>query len=94
MNASHIANSGRFVTVSFVKGDGTIRTINGRTGVKRYVKGMGTAQTDGEYLLLSTRGKSGKFDQFRNIDKSSIVEIRADGVQISSNCASKYAKFI
>lgn len=31
------ANKGKFFTATFVKADGTERTLNGRTGVKKYL---------------------------------------------------------
>ena len=69
---------GRFFTVEFMKKDGTIRTINGRLGVKRYLKG-GKATVDGKYYLImwSVRDKG-----YRAVRKDAIVRISCDGALV------------
>lgn len=95
--ANILALSGKFVTVKFVKNDGTVRTINGRVGVKKYIKGTGTArslETQSKYLLVWAREGSPKFDHAKNVAIDRIVSIRANGVSIERNDSSDFARFV
>lgn len=46
------ATNGRFFSVEFLKKDASTRRLNGRVGVKRYVKGTGMAYDPEERGLL------------------------------------------
>lgn len=91
-------NSGRFVTVQWIKNDGTVRTVSARAGVKKYLKCTGKPASDkvkDEYILLWTREKGGlRFNQPRLIRRDSILAIRAEGFKVESNLRSEYAKMI
>lgn len=91
-----IIETGKFCTVKFIKLDGTIRTINGRTGVTKYMKGgfERSEKSKKEYFLISTRAGSPKFDAYRHIRKDTILEIKTGGIVIYSNPASEYRHFI
>lgn len=90
------AASGKFVTVTFVKNDGTIRKINGRVGVKKYLRGGNdrSTATKEKYLLLWTRNGSPKFDAARNIARDRIISIRANGVELKRNDESDFSNFV
>ena len=93
--AQSLASTGQFCTVTFVKENGEIRTINGRTGVKKYLKGnKRSVKTEELYLLLWTRNGSNKFDAARNIARDRIISIKAHGVLAKKNNLSEYAQYV
>lgn len=94
--SSSLVSTGNFCTVTFITVSGEIRTINGRTGVKKYLKGTGkrTAQTNDKYLLLYTRNGSPKFDAPENISRVNIISIKAHGIKADKNNNSAYAKTV
>lgn len=93
--AQSLASTGQFCTVTFVKENGEIRTINGRTGVKKYLKGgHRSAKAEALYLLIWTRNGSSKFDAPRNIARDRIVSIKAHGVLAKKNNFSEYAQYV
>ena len=72
------SSAGKFITVSFVKNDGTYRKINGRIGV-RY-KGMpaetiNRTQAGKEYLRVWSVADRG----YRNISPDTILSVAANG---------------
>lgn len=91
--SSSLVSTGNFCTVSFITNDGEIRTINGRTGVNKYLKGTGnrTQATNNKYFLIYTRDGSPKFNAPRNIAKNRIISIRAHGIRAEKNNNSPYA---
>jgi hypothetical protein len=88
-----LVSTGCFCTVTFLTNDGEVRTINGRTGVKKYLKGTGkrTEATNNNYFLVYTRNGSRSFDAPRNIAKNRIISIRAHGIRAEKNNNSIYA---
>ena len=94
--AHKMASSGQFCTVEFITKAGEIRKINGRTNVRKYIKGTGKRSdaTADKYLLIWTRNGSNKFDNARNINRSSIVSIKAHGVKLATNGESAYRQFV
>jgi hypothetical protein len=77
-----IANSkGKFITVSFIKKDGTARTLNGRTGVTKHLKG-GTSTIDhGKYLVVYDTINTG----YRCVNKDTIMLVTCEGLTIYNN---------
>lgn len=68
----------RFVTISFVKKDGSLRTINGRFGVTKHLKG-GTCSLDkNKFFIIYSIADAG----YRAIDKQKIKSIMMDGMAI------------
>lgn len=66
---------GRFITVVFTKKDNTERTMNGRFGVRKGVKGTQktpTAKIDNPYKVMY----DAKIDDFRHINLETIKEVR------------------
>ena len=97
---SKVSNSlvatGQFCTVTFVTKSGEIRTINGRTGVRKYVKGTGkrTSETDVKYLLLWTRDGSPAFNTPRIVARDRIISVKAHGIKAEKNVNSTYADYV
>jgi hypothetical protein len=72
------ASNGRFLTVLFTKLDKTERTMNGRFGVSKGVKGTAkkpTAHSGNPYKTLY----EAPTDNFRHINLETISEIRMGG---------------
>jgi hypothetical protein len=44
------AHAGQFFTATFIKGSGEVRVMNGRTGVKKHLKGGVSTVADKEHL--------------------------------------------
>ena len=80
--ADFIAESkGKFITVLFVKKDGTIRTLNGRIGVTKHLKG-GTSTVDySKYLVVYDTVNAG----YRSINRDTIVSVTCEGLTIKNN---------
>lgn len=66
----------KFISVSFLKKDGTKRTINGRLHVKRYLKGGDNPNTrnDAFLIIYSMKDKG-----YRTINLDSVFRIAASG---------------
>lgn len=86
MNVSKVSNfkafinsiGGRFFTVDYIKKDGTIRTINGRTGVIKYLKGGVCGNQNIECLITYSIKDKG----YRTINVDTITGIRANNMNI------------
>lgn len=71
-----ILDNNRFFTISFIKKDGSLRTINGRLGVTKYLKGGNSTLDSNKFLTVySLADKS-----YRAINKASIISIKQDGL--------------
>lgn len=94
--SSTLVSTGQFCTVTFLTAAGEIQTLNGRTGVKKYLTGTGkrSQATNDKYLLLYTRNGSNKFDAPRNISRVNIVSVKAHGIRAGKNDNSVYAKTV
>jgi hypothetical protein len=86
--------SGKFVTVTFVKNDGSIQRINGRTGVTKYLKGgkISGLESPGKVKYITIWDLRAK--GYRNIRRDSILRINAEGFTVGTNLNSAYAKKI
>jgi hypothetical protein len=74
-------SKGKFITVSFIKKDGTPRTLNGRIGVTKHLKGgKSTVNTD-QYLVVYDTINTG----YRSVNKASIVSVTCEGLTINNN---------
>lgn len=94
--ATEAVERGTFVTISFLKNDGSIRTLNGRTGVRKYLKNgpPRSEQSVREYFLIWTRSGSAKFDAPRHVARDRILSIRAEGYSVETSKTSAYARVI
>jgi hypothetical protein len=73
------STDGKFVTVSFIKKDGTPRTITGRLGVTKYLKnGKSTVNHDKYVILYSMQD-----DGYRCINKDTITSVVFGGINYS-----------
>jgi secreted protein with Ig-like and vWFA domain len=71
------------MTVTFMKKDKTVRTINGRLNVKKYLRGgKATVDTD-KFLVMYSVADQG----YRAVNKDSILSIAVDGVIIQTRGA-------
>ena len=68
----------KFFTVTFIKKDKTIRTINGRLGVKKYLKGGECKLNQDKFLIVYSVQDAG----YRAINKSNILSIKAKNLSI------------
>ena len=85
MNLANIIENtnGKFFGVTFVKNDGTIREMQARTGVTKYLVNPGaapknkTAQQQ-KYINVYDCQKKG----YRSINRDTILSVRCEGVEI------------
>lgn len=79
--ADFIAQSkGKFVSVTFIKKDGTARVLNGRTGVTKHLKGGVSTVTD-QYMVVYDTVAQG----YRCVNKDTIVSVTCEGLTINNN---------
>ena len=71
---------GKIFTVEFIKKDGTLRKMNARLGVKKYVKGVGLAFNPTERNLLPVFDM--QKEAYRMINASTIQKIKIGGKEI------------
>ena len=70
-----ILKSGRFISVSFIKKDGTLSKVAGRMGVTKYLRGgKSTVAKHKEYITIFDLHRG-----YRNVNLNNIVTIKADG---------------
>lgn len=72
------AKSGKIFTVTFVKKDGTVRTMNARMGVKRGVTGKGMKYDPLEKGLVPVYDM--QKGAFRMINFESVLSIKMNGL--------------
>ncbi|MDC1406685.1 hypothetical protein N8314_03970 [Akkermansiaceae bacterium] len=78
-------SNGRMITVVFEKADGTLRTMNGRTGVKKHLKG-GTKTYDAQDT--ATEKTIGLFETgvgYRCFKASRVVSVTTNKVTVTFN---------
>lgn len=71
-------SNGRFLTVEFVKKDGSIRKINGRLGVKKYLNGGNSTLDSNKFIIIYDLKARG----YRAINKNSILSVKTTGLKI------------
>jgi hypothetical protein len=74
-------SKGKFITVSFIKKDGTTRTLNGRTGVTKHLKGGTSTINHDKYLVLFDMHTAG----YRCVNRDTIVSVTCEGLTINNN---------
>jgi hypothetical protein len=70
-------SNGKMVTVSFIKQDGSLRVLNGRLGVKKYLKGGKLSTNTNEYINIYDVQNKG----YRSINRNTIVALRMQGIE-------------
>lgn len=76
-NAIYDSN-GRFLTVEFMKKDGSLRKINGRLGVKKYLRGGKATIDNNKFIIFYDLKNKG----YRAINKESILSVCTTGLKI------------
>ena len=71
-------SKGRFLTVEFMKKDGSIRKINGRLGVKKYLSGGNSTLDANKFIIFYDLKNKG----YRAINKESILSVYTTGLRI------------
>lgn len=69
-------SNGKMVTVSFIKQDGSLRTINGRIGVHKYTKGSSNKKNSQYITFYDVKNKG-----YRSINRDTITGIRCQGIE-------------
>lgn len=70
------ASNGKFVSVRFVKKDGSIRTMVCRLGVTKHLKGGSSTLDPAKYLTVFDVQKG----EYRAINRATIVSVTVGGV--------------
>lgn len=70
-------SNGKMLTVTFVKQDGTERTLNGRLGVRKYIKGSSLKKNSTEYITIYDVQNKG----YRSVNRDTIVAVRCEGIE-------------
>ena len=68
----------KFVTITFIKKDGSERTINGRFGVKKYLNGGKSTLDPEKYLTIYSLADEG----YRAINRETILRVAIGGVVV------------
>lgn len=70
-------SNGKMVTVTFIKQDGSTRVLNGRLGVKKYLKGGKLNVNTDEYISIYDVQNKG----YRSVNRNTIVALRMQGIE-------------
>jgi hypothetical protein len=68
-------SNGKILSVTFIKKDGTKRTLVGRLGVKAHLKGGKSTVDHDKYINIYDMQSEG----YRNINRETILSVRAEG---------------
>lgn len=69
-------SAGKFVTVRFVKKNGELRTLNGRLGVTKHLKGGVSTLNPDQYITIYDVVNEG----YRAINRETIIEVTVGGL--------------
>lgn len=72
-----LASDGKFVTVTFIKKDGTERVLNGRLGVKKHLKGGVSTLDPAKFVTIYDIQNKG----YRAVNRETITSVKIDGVR-------------
>jgi hypothetical protein len=78
---SSAKDSGRFFSVLFIKADGSLRSMNCRGGVRKFLKNADAAPRttpEGVFVVFDVKAMA-----YRSIPMDRILTIRADGAEAS-----------
>lgn len=76
-------SEGRFVTVEFIKKDGTLRKLTGRLGVKKHLKGGKSTLNPEQYITIYDVQNAG----YRAINRATIKALTIEGVRMETRRA-------
>ncbi len=89
--------SGKFLSIQWIKKNGEVSTHSARDGVKKYLKSANSKPKHDpkKYILIWAREIGGlKFNQPRLIARDKILAIKAEGYRVEVNISSQWAKMI
>ena len=72
-------SNGKFVTVTFIKKDGSERKMNCRIGVKKHLRGGACTVNTDKYLIVYDVQSKG----YRSIDKDAIIALSINGESVA-----------
>lgn len=81
-----LSSDGKMVTVQFVKKDGTLRTLNGRLGVKKHLKGGVSTLNPAQYVTIYDVQNKG----YRAVNRKTIVGLRIGGLIVTNKGVLSY----
>lgn len=70
-------SNGKMLTVTFIKQDGSERILNGRIGVRKYIKGSTLNKNSSDYITMYDVQNKG----YRSVNRDTIVAVRCDGIE-------------
>lgn len=70
------ASNGKFVSVDFIKKDGSMRTLVGRLGVVKHLKGGECTVDRDKYIIIYDVVNGG----YRSINRDTIKRVTVDGI--------------
>jgi len=71
-----LSSGGKFITVTFTKKDGSLRTLTGRLGVTKHLKGGVSTLNPDQYVTIYDVQNSG----YRAVNRSTIQSVTCEGV--------------
>lgn len=78
-------SNGKFFNVTFVKKDGSIRTMNARLGVEKYLKGGKKTVSEQQFVTVYEPATS----SYKNINRDTIMAVRSAGIEAVAVSATK-----
>jgi len=69
-------SGGKFITVTFTKKDGSLRTLTGRLGVTKHLKGGVSTLNPDQYVTIYDVQNNG----YRAVNRSTIQSVTCEGV--------------
>jgi hypothetical protein len=76
---------GKFFTIEFIKNDGTIRKMNARLGVNKYVNGKGKKFNDDDYNLMTVYDVKKKEYRSFKLDKLKSIKFKGETIILGNN---------
>lgn len=67
--------NGKFMTVTFRKKDGSMRTINGRAGVTKHLRGGVKTVDENKYFTIFETNNG-----YRNVNYDTVTEVKTGGM--------------
>ena len=74
-----LIENGKFCTVEFVKKDGTLGRVHGRTGVKKYARGGSRTTDDSVYIMFYDLDKG-----YRNVNRETVVSVNGVNLKVKT----------
>jgi len=75
----------KFFTATFVKKDGSLRTMNARLGVKKHLNPLSKGRSEAHKQSLIDKGLVGVYEMgnhYRTLNLNTLVSLRVDGTTL------------